>query len=47
MYTSNKTFYKMNYNVGMVEKGKEQGRDEIKQVRIKIMSESTGTYTDH
>ena len=33
----------MNYDVGVVKKGKEQGRDEIKQVRIKIiMSESTG-----
>ena len=29
-----KTFYKMNYNIGMVKKGTEQGRDEIKQVRI-------------
>ena len=30
----------MNCNVGMVKIGKEQGRDEIKQV--KIVSESTG-----
>ena len=28
-----KTFYKMNYNVGLAKKVKEQGRDEIKQVR--------------
>ena len=32
--TSNKTFYKMKYNVGMAKKVKEQGRDEIKQVWI-------------
>ena len=32
----------MNYNVGMAKKGKEQGGDEIKQVR-----KSTGTHTDH
>ena len=32
----------MNYKVGMVNKGKEQGRDKNKD-----MSESTGTYTDY
>ena len=35
----------MNYSVGMVKKGKEQGWDKIKQARI--LSEGTGTCIDH
>ena len=29
-------FFKINYNVGLANKGKEQGRGEIKQVRIRV-----------